>query len=961
MKSWKMPTNKMVDKALSITIKMTTRRYFFQRLKNPLWIKPLAERGRFKYPPKSVRFDDGTVRFPYWPEFQYLKNVCTAEPEQVIDIVMQLPRVDNPVVYDAILNIAVQLPGEQSVKLKPKILEYTEIEFSYQTHKYADLLAHWTTENRTDAALELAKRLVPFAPDPQFQKKHERWKNDPTGSSALLYPEPKIGDFEYDLVMSKGVLPLAESEPMRTARLLICATADMLSLRTLQDDPYNKEDYSDTWCSQLTRDDRNHGSPEKTLVQTLTFACEKVFEKSPEQIEELDKLLRQQRWKLFRRLRHHLYARYRNDHTLPYIRDEILTYQDYNRSAHSYEFQQMIRSACEHFGETLLTIAERVHIFEAILEGPSKENYRHWIENWCGETFTEERYEERQERFRRKQFSPFAPVLFGKYAAIFKRLEADAEAPISDGDYLSVRTQVGSVSKQRPRTPEYLANFSDDRLLDFINAWETEQTAPFVEISVEKLAESFQTFFRTFIMADIKRLQFWLENRGNIKRPIYVRMMLRAMQAEIEAKCFDRLDTWLGFCEWVLTHPDTDHEIGDNGPFDTSREEPRWSFARQAVLEVIETCLKQNVPITARTQLAKLLTILCTQFDSRLDAETPTAMNGSDPFMDGSNTTRGRVLQALMSFGFWMRRHDPAADLHDIKEVLEERLSRHAEPPLTFPEHAMLGGYYRHIFQLDKTWALTHKTDIFPQESLQTWRAAFEGLLGYSEAFLPLFEVLRDDFSFALKHLSAFKKYAHSDQEAVDRLGQHLFIYYLWGLYPLNGEASLLAQYYHNTEHERERWASLFHHIGRRLQGSGDTLDADLKARAIAFFAWRIEQQEPTEFRLFTPWLQAKCLDVGWRLDAYAKVLDISAVENPGFHIQMLADLIPAHTAEVLRCFVKLTEWIKDKNTYVPSAETAAILNAGQESRNRSVRQNAEQSRENLLRAGHFEFLDNEA
>ena len=106
MKSWKMPTNKMVDKALSITIKMTTRRYFFQRLKNPLWIKPLAERGRFKYPPKSVRFDDGTVRFPYWPEFQYLKNVCTAEPEQVIDIVMQLPRVDNPVVYDAILNIA---------------------------------------------------------------------------------------------------------------------------------------------------------------------------------------------------------------------------------------------------------------------------------------------------------------------------------------------------------------------------------------------------------------------------------------------------------------------------------------------------------------------------------------------------------------------------------------------------------------------------------------------------------------------------------------------------------------------------------------------------------------------------------------------------------------------------------------------------------------------------------------
>ena len=65
MKSWKKPTNEMVDKALDSVKKVTARKYFFSRLENPLWLKPLAERNCFKSPPKSrQRFDDGTVHIP---------------------------------------------------------------------------------------------------------------------------------------------------------------------------------------------------------------------------------------------------------------------------------------------------------------------------------------------------------------------------------------------------------------------------------------------------------------------------------------------------------------------------------------------------------------------------------------------------------------------------------------------------------------------------------------------------------------------------------------------------------------------------------------------------------------------------------------------------------------------------------------------------------------------------------
>ena len=95
MKSWKKPTNELIDKALGSFKKEHHRKYFFSRLENPLWLKPLAERGCFKHPPRNQRFDDGTVIYPYWPEIHYLKNVCREAPNEVINLVMDLPKTDN--------------------------------------------------------------------------------------------------------------------------------------------------------------------------------------------------------------------------------------------------------------------------------------------------------------------------------------------------------------------------------------------------------------------------------------------------------------------------------------------------------------------------------------------------------------------------------------------------------------------------------------------------------------------------------------------------------------------------------------------------------------------------------------------------------------------------------------------------------------------------------------------------
>ena len=563
MKSWKKPTNEMIDRTLKLVKKGNGRRYFFSRLKNPLWIQPLAERGYFQSPPRIRYFDDGYVQFPSWPELQYLKNVSRDVPNEVINVVLDLPPVDNPSVYNEILEIALQLDGEQSIKLKPKVLESIDIDCQVLPHRYGDLLAHWTSEDQTSAALELTKILIEFTPDPQSKVKKKRRRENPTDfvtfCETSLEPSPQIIRLEYKEIMSTGVRPLAEKEPYQVACLLIDATTNMIYLRMHQVKLDQEEDSSEIWYERFNELDTGHEDPDKTLVHTLVFACKQVYEKSPDSIVALDKILRNQPWGVFKRLRQHLYAQYPNGQTKPWIHELILGHKDYNRWEHRYEFQRMIRSACEHFGGTLLSEAERTQIFDTIRIGPPKEDFQKRMD---GE-FTEEKFLQHQRSFHRKQFKPFEPLLFGKYTTYFRELEDKAADPISDEDYPPIKAMGGAVSNHSPRSPKDLENLTDAKLLASINEWEGNELFSegdsVVEINIEGLAGAFRSVFEKSILPDANRLRFWIENRERIARPIYVRMMIDGMQAEVKGKNFNRLDEWLTFNEWVLSHSDQEH------------------------------------------------------------------------------------------------------------------------------------------------------------------------------------------------------------------------------------------------------------------------------------------------------------------------------------------------------------------------------------------------------------------
>ena len=386
------------------------------------------------------------------------------------------------------------------------------------------------------------------------------------------------------------------------------------------------QDSSEIWCQKLNKSDPGYQDIQGSLVQTLTYACEQVYRRQGESIDALDQALRNHRWVVFRRLRQHLYASYPNDQTLPWIREQILGHEDYSKWEHPYEFQLMIRKASEHLGSRLLSEDEQDVIFDNILSGPSREDYREWME----ERYSNEAFTKRQRYFHRKQLRPFAALLSGEVRDYFDELEGEIHAEdVTDDNYLLYSMGTGGpVRYKSPKSIEDLQTLTDEDLISYLNEWDQEHRDKddwLVEINIDALAGVFQSLFKEQVVHNGERLTFWMTNRDRIARPIYVTAMLKTMLEFVKEKKFVNLDQWIEFCEWVLSHPDSARVEGQPEPREGSRDRPDWSRSRRAVVDFIGACVSKDTeaPVTARDSLANLLQQVCTQPDGRLDHDRP--------------------------------------------------------------------------------------------------------------------------------------------------------------------------------------------------------------------------------------------------------------------------------------------------------------------------------------------------
>jgi hypothetical protein len=805
-----------------------------------------------------------------------------------------------------------------------------------------------------DAALRIARQLVFFRPDPREKEKKELRKRNPRDWAASLDPSPPYEDWQYAHVLDRGIRPLVVAAPLPTALLLIEAVANMLVLDTGRspdavDHPRN--DASEIWSPRVDAKVEAYPNPKADLVRILTFACEQVFTKGDAtEIEKLDDSLRNAKWYLFERIRYHLYAQHLG-RAKSWIQSSILSHREYGAAQYGFEFQRLVRMAAEHFGPSLAAKSDLEKIFEEILNGPDKDDYQRFM----AERFSEEAYRRRQQYFQRRQFAPFATVLFGKYKERYEQLVANG-AP-TDDDF--VRYDGGESKTGASRSPKALAELaalSDDELIAFLNSWEDthrDEKEWWVDIDFDGLA----TAIKQLISADPNRFLNWGQRWHTIERPIYLRYALDVATKRV-GEHQSELEQWLNLADWIMAQSERIPE-SDQKNSETSRTHPDWSGARTQVVDLVGACMKKemNVNLQWRQRFFQLLKVASVAPDYYLDADKP-IITPRDYLTDAINTMRGRALEYLLAYGFWVRRKDKEADLSELFQAFEARFR--GTPALAAAEYALLGASFHQLFGLNASWSTENAAQVFPQGQPSRWSVGFAAYLKFNNAHPLVFEIFKPHFAFALNHLALLKEEKRSRGDSIAHLGYHLVAYLIQGFFD-ESKGNLLQTYYEKTE--PEYWADVFDHTGRVLSNS-PTLAPDFRERAKAFFEMRLVAANPDELVECTFWLKAECLEPTWRLRAFLRTLDVSNKGGPliSIDIRELAKLVDAEPDLVLACFAKMTEGLVGRPYfYLRPEEVKPILKRGLASDNERTAEAAKFAQDNLLRAGRSEYRNLDA
>lgn len=117
------PTSGDVERLRRCSIRNTQRRYFFSRLENPGWLRPLAEAGFFRNPPERRVHEDGSWSIQSWPEGEALARLAAATPEVAVAELLTIPRENsNPAVWNTVGMAALAVAPNDTPRLVPLLI-----------------------------------------------------------------------------------------------------------------------------------------------------------------------------------------------------------------------------------------------------------------------------------------------------------------------------------------------------------------------------------------------------------------------------------------------------------------------------------------------------------------------------------------------------------------------------------------------------------------------------------------------------------------------------------------------------------------------------------------------------------------------------------------------------------------------------------------------------------------------
>ena len=891
MVSWKKPTPKQVRRAHTLLTHPESYRYFFETLKNPEWLTPLADLGWFKNPPAPI--EDSvrrTIAFPIWPESQWLARMSLIPEtrELVAAIARAIPPCSNVRVHEDLTEIALNLPAADAAKLASGAEQWLRsAHLIGLPEKLAELVVHLANGGETEPAMALAGSLLDVSASNSADLEEE------LGLSRGVHG--RFDSWHYARVLEKCVPALVDKAGVRAFDLFVALLERAVTLSRTQEE--SAEDFSYIWRSAI-EDHPQNGSDgyRELLVDAVRDAGEQLARSTPEIVPELVRKLDAIPWKVFHRIALHLLrvspeaaARQVGTHLVDRVRFEDVALR------HEYYL-------LEEAAFPKLSTEEQKVILGWIDEGPDLEAYRAWRRKQQGAEPPEEDVRGYKCIWQRDRLAPIASSLSSDRKSAYDNLVRQYGEPETP-DLQMTRRMTSWVGPTSPKSIEELRSMDLESLLAELRTWEPE-AARWMGPSREGLGRDL-----TRVIAEKPEAFISEARRFRDLDPTYVRAFFSALEEVIKS---NRKIDWmrpLELAAWIVEQPrEIPARVPDYPGLDTG-----WGWTRKAIADLLVVALgasDASIPVRFHQLVWTILQPLTS------DPEPDAQRESSDPATNSLNTVRGQAMHALVQFGLWLRRagEEPegkevmAALLPKVVGVLEHHLDPEKDGSATV--RSVYGYRFPWLLVIDEAWATAFVPQIFPSEP--AWaklrHAAWNTYVIFCAPYDKSLEVLRAEYSREVDHL-AEPVVDGSRYDPRERLAEHILTFFWRGQTTLEDDASLINQFFAKAPPELRSHAITF--VGHSLRRTPEDLDPIVSKRLSDLWENRVRTADAADLRepfldeiaAFGWWFSSGKFSDEWAIQQLRRVLAYSKRAEPDhLVVERLAQLPPPRILDAVQC-----------------------------------------------------------
>ena len=762
MKSWKKPTPEQVDRAVAHLGHKEQYRYFFDKLNNPEWIRPLSEKGYFKNPIPSVQNEERkSITLTPWPESRFLAKVASQAPEIVLDTILEMKETDNQSIHEDFAEAALKMPANLAAEFVKKEIIWLENQNEFYFVLFYEtlggLISHLSKGGEVETALELAKVILRINLDPNSEDRIKAC----------------FDDYQYEEILRKHYPDLLDAADMKAFDIL----CDLLkkAMEFYSPNP-EVDDYSVPLRFAVEDHLQNiHHDIINSLISASRDGAELLVRNKLAKIGDIVDNLKNRRYSIFKRITLHLLRKFPDD-AYSLIAEQLTDDSLFSNVRVKHEYS-LLMNECY----AKLDSNEQRTILNLIGDGPDTQILE-----------IMEKPDEYKRIWQLKHLfwiKDNLPAYLKKYYDELIEEFGEPEEPFFE--YRS-KSFIGPVS---PKSTEELEGMTVDDIVTFMKLWQPKCDG------WSASAEGLGRVFADVVYRDPERFAVDAMKFKDLE-PTYTRHLLNGLSKAVNNKRSFSWDVVLQLCSWVLQQPREIEGRTHNQNEHDLEYDPDRSWTHKTIAGLMQNGLQADagcIPIEYRNTVWSVLEPITSDPNPGSDYDYESNMS---PFEHAINSIRGEAMIAVIMYARWVQKNISNIDKNSSQElvgfkeipeavsILDEHLDINKEPTLTI--RSIYGRFFQWLVLIDINWVKERISQIFnqPIDYPKYGITAWEAYITSNKAYSGIYDLLSEQYNRAFENIGkqAERESRFPDPDA--RLSEHMTIFYWIGKFELDSPDS---------------------------------------------------------------------------------------------------------------------------------------------------------------------------